>query len=126
MRVGLRLLSLIMVPLGLLGMAALPVHAGDQQQLREALAKQPFKDLPGVRMPQKLDDEPRSVCTSYMGRDYWADAGRKGGYRTGLGRRIYRCDVDDVTIESTRQPDEVDWKKQKRYYKPWIDDGFDR
>lgn len=126
MRAGLRLLSMMIAPLAVFAVAIPASHAGDQQVLRRALAKEPFKDLPGVKLPQKLDDEPQSVCTSYIGRDYWADAGRKGGYRTGLSRRIYSCDVDNVTIESTRQPDEVDWKKQKRYYKPWIDDGFDR
>lgn len=98
----------------------------DVQQLRKALAKQPFKDLPGVKLPQKFDDPPQTACTSYIGRDYWAMARTRSAYVPHLTRRIYRCDVDDVTIESTRQPDEIDWKKQKRYYKPWIDDGFDR
>jgi hypothetical protein len=101
--------------------------ASDAQTIRKALAKEPFKDLPGVKLPQKLDDEPQTVCSSYIGRSFWSGTyTRKGGYIAGLGRRIYRCNVDDVTVESTKQPDEIDWKKQKRYYKPWIDDGFDR
>lgn len=111
------------------GLAALPQasFASDAQTIGNALARQPFKDLPGVKLPQKLDDEPQTVCTSYIGRVYSDGAYyRKGGYVPGLSRRIYRCDVDNVTVESTRQPDEIDWKKQKRYYKPWIDDGFDR
>jgi hypothetical protein len=98
----------------------------DVLQLRKALAKQPFKDLPGVRLPQKFDDPPQTACSSYISRDYWALAQTKSAYVPRLTRRIYRCDVNNVVIESTRQPDEIDWKKQKRYYKPWIDDGFDR
>jgi hypothetical protein len=129
MRAGFRLLSLMIVPLAVFAAAVPASHAGDRQVLRKALAKEPFKDLPGVRLPQKFDDEPKSVCTSHIARDRWADFDRAGRYRTGLGHRVYTCGVDgmdNVTIESTRQPDEVDWKKQKRYYKPWIDDGFDR
>lgn len=116
---------MILLPL-FLADAPRAAFADDTQKIRQALQKQPFRDLPGVKLPQKLDDEPATACTSYIGRDYWTDGSSKGSYRTRLGRRIYRCDVDNITIESTKQPDEVDWKKQKRYYKPWIDDGFDR
>jgi hypothetical protein len=127
MRAGFRFLPLLAA--AALALAALPQAsaAGDAQTIRKALAREPFRDLPGVKLPQKLDDEPQTVCTSYIGRNFWAGTyTRKGGYIPGLSRRIYRCDVDNVTVESTRQPDEIDWKKQKRYYKPWIDDGFDR
>jgi hypothetical protein len=120
---------LVFLVVALSGLAALPAAglASDAQTPRKALAGEPFKDLPGVKLPQTQDDEPKTVCTSYIGRDYSDGAYyRKGGYVPGLSRRIYRCNVDNVTVESTRQPDEVDWKKQKRYYKPWIDDGFDR
>lgn len=127
MRAGFRFLSLlILAPLTLSALPQ-PGVAGDTQVLRKALAKEPFKDLPGVKLPQKLDDEPKSVCSSYFGRAYWGGSyTRRGGYIPGLNRRIYSCKVDDITVESTKQPNEVDWKKQKRYYKPWIDDGFDR
>lgn len=118
------LLTILSLPVLTAGPGA--AVASDTQKIRQALAKEPFRDLPGVKLPQKLDDEPATACTSYIGRDYWAGAYDKSGYRSRLSRRIYRCDVDNVTIESSKRPDEVDWKKQKRYYKPWIDDGFDR
>jgi hypothetical protein len=126
-RAGFRCLPLLI--LAPLVFSALPRAslASDTQTIRKALARQPFKDLPGVKLPQKFDDGPKTVCTSYIGRNFWSGTyTRKSGYIPGLSRRIYRCDIDNVTVESTRQPDEIDWKKQKRYYKPWIDDGFDR
>lgn len=127
MRFALYLFLLMVLSASFLADRPMPAQANDNvEQLRKALAKQPFKDLPGVKLPQKLDDPPESVCTSYIGRDYWAMARTRGAYVPNLTRRVYRCDVDNITIESTKQPDEVDWKKQKRYYKPWIDDGFDR
>lgn len=125
----LSLLSLMLAALAASLFADLPAPAlarDDIQQLRKGLAKQPFKDLPGVRLPQKFDDPPATVCTSHIGHDYWAMARSRTGYIPRLTRRIYSCNVNNVTIESTRRPDEVDWKKQQRYYKPWIDDGFDR
>lgn len=118
-------LSLVALTFAVLAMPPGNAFANDRQKIREALARQPFRDLPGVKLPQKVDDEPQTVCTSRIGRDFWGEE-RTGAYVPRLTRRIYSCDVDNVTIESTRRPDEIDWKKQKRYYKPWIDDGFDR
>lgn len=112
--------SLIIVPLVALTFMPQMTLANDAETIREALAKEPFRDLPGVKLPQKLDDEPQTACTSSIRRLYW------DWPRARLSRRVYRCEVDNVTVESTKQPDEVDWKKQKRYYKPWIGDGFDR
>jgi hypothetical protein len=127
MRAGFRLFSLLISAALISSILPQTSSASDTQTIRKSLAKQPFKDLPGVKLPQKFDDGPKSVCTSYIGRNYWDGSyTRRGGYIPGLSRRIYSCKVDDITVESTRQPDEVDWKKQKRYYKPWIDDGFDR
>jgi hypothetical protein len=122
-----RLLISVLALLPLLS-TSLPASAwaGNADTIRRALAKQPFKDLPGVKLPQATDDEPKTVCTSRIGRDSWDNGRSRTGYVPRLSRRIYSCDVDNVTIESTKRPDEVDWKKQKRYYKPWIDDGFDR
>jgi hypothetical protein len=116
--------------LGFLIVAGAPhsAFASDEQTIARALAKQPFRDLPGVKLQQSTDDEPKTVCTSHIGRDRWDGTyNNRRGYRSGLTRRIYDCDIDtNVTVESSKRPDEVDWKKQKRYYKPWIDDGFDR
>jgi hypothetical protein len=123
MRAGFRFLSfMLLLTLG----AAVPqvAVASDAQTIRKALAKDPFRDLPGVKLQQAQDDEPPAACTSSFKRPYWGPVRR--GYQNGLTQRVYRCDVDNVTVESTKQPDEIDWKKQKRYYKPWIDDGFDR
>ena len=120
MRAGFRFSSLMIVLLSTLAAAPQVAFASDAQTIRKALAKQPFRDLPGVKLQQSLDDEPKTACTSSIRNPYW------GPGRGRLGRRVYSCDIDNVTVESTRQPDEVDWKKQKRYYKPWIDDGFDR
>jgi hypothetical protein len=80
----------------------------------------PYKNLPGVKVPgsEKLTLEP---CTSSIERSYWTDP-----WRNRLARRVYRCEVDNVTVESTRQPNEIDWKKRHEYYKPWTSDGFDR
>lgn len=109
-----------------LGLAAGQAFAGDRDRLRNALSGEPFKDLPGVKLPQAEDDGPKTVCTSTIVRDR-SDAGnRPGGSRTGLGRRVYNCEVDGVAVGSPKRPDEVDWKKRKRYYKPWVGDGFDR
>ena len=123
----------ILIMLGFLIVAGVPhqAFASDEQTLAKALAKQPFRDLPGVKQQQSNDDEPNTVCSSYIGRERWGyvydNNDRRRGYRTGLSRRIYDCDTgNNVTVESSKRPDEVDWKKQKRYYKPWIDDGFDR
>ncbi len=128
MRAGLLSLSLTMLVFLIAAGVPQSAFASDAETIARALAKQPFRDLPGVKLPQATDDEPKTVCTSYIGRDRWdSTLNNSRGYRSGLSRRIYNCDIgDNVTVESTKRPDEVDWKKQKRYYKPWIDDGFDR
>ena len=95
-------------------------------RLREALAHEPFKDLPGVKLPQRTDEQPKTVCTSSIAPDRSYSENRVGGYRPGLGCRVWNCDVGGVEVMSPNQPDETDWKKQKRYYKPWVNDGFDR
>lgn len=72
MRAGFRFISLSVS--ALLIFSALPQtgFAGDRQTIRTSPAKEPFKDLPGVKLPQKSDDEPKSVCTSYIGQNFWA------------------------------------------------------
>ncbi|MDB5526223.1 MAG: hypothetical protein JWM58_3986 [Rhizobium sp.] len=94
--------------------------ASDARTIRKSLSTEPFRDLPGVKLPQKDDSQARTACTSSVERQ------RPTRWRNGLGYRVYRCETEVFTYESTKEPDEVDWKKQKRYYKPWIDDGFDR
>jgi hypothetical protein len=85
----------------------------------EARDKTPYKDLPGVKVPGS-EKQAQTLCTSRIERQ------RPSRWRNGLGYRVYRCETEIFTFKSTRPPNEVDWKKRQRYYKPWMDDGFDR
>lgn len=82
--------------------------------------KDPFKDLPGVKAPQQDPNSDAAACTSRIERAFPRD----WHSRDGLGHRVYRCDMGNITIESDKRPDEIDWRKQKNYYKPWIRDGY--
>lgn len=81
--------------------------------------KPPFKDLPGVKVPGS-ETKTQTICTSSIERQ------RPTRWRNGLGYRVYRCETEIFSSESTRPPNEIDWKKRQRYFKPWMDDGFDR
>lgn len=85
----------------------------------EARDKTPYKDLPGVKVPGS-EKQAQTICTSSIERQ------RPTRWRSGLGYRVYRCETEIFSSESTRPPNEIDWKKRQRYYKPWMDDGFDR
>lgn len=119
MRIGLFLEILALS--AVLGAASAPVMAKDIDFTKVA-PKDAFKDLPGVKEPQRDPDAETTVCDSRIERSsvFW-------NRRNGLGRRVYDCDLGGaITVQSTKQPDEIDWRKQKNYYKPWIGDGFDR
>jgi len=109
MRHGWRFCTLILI--GLIGASLVSTV--------EARDRTPYKDLPGVKVPGS-ETQAGAACTSRIRRPYW------GSRHTRLSRRVYRCEVENVIIESTRPPDEIDWKKRQRYYKPWMADGFDR
>jgi hypothetical protein len=129
MRAGIKMSCLIVLSLLVPAVAHQPANAGDKDKIRKSLArktflaKDPFKDLPGVKLPQKLPDEPATVCNSRIERRHWPDEPSR------LGRRVYSCDlegVDNIVIQSTRRPNEIEYQKWKNYYKPWVGDGFDR
>ena len=85
----------------------------------EARDKTPYKDLPGVKVPGS-EKQTQTLCTSSI------ETQRPARWRNGLGYRVYRCETDIFEFQGTRPPNEIDWKKRQRYYRPWMDDGFDR
>ena len=104
-----------------LAMAPTGLSAGQRSHLTP-FPQDAYKDLPGVKKPQSDPDASQSVCESRIERTsrYWRARNR-------LGQRVYSCALgENVVVKSNRQPDEIDWRKQKNYYKPWIGDGFDR
>ena len=88
------------------------------QKLRPLTPRDEYKNLPGVKKPMRDDQATRTVCTSSIERQH------PTRWRNGLGYRVYRCETEIFTIESNRPPDEIDWRKRRNYYKPWIRDGF--
>jgi len=107
-----QILPRVILPLVMLAGVALPLAAA-------AAGDEPFRDLPGVKMPRQERPEDRTVCTSYMDS---RDPGR--WRRTGLAKRVYTCETEPFEVRSYRPPNEIEWQKRKNYYKPWITDGF--
>ena len=83
-----------------------------------AESREPYKDLPGVKVPKQIDKQESADCTSHFERQWPTD------WRNGLSYRVYECENGGVTARSTRPPDEMDWQKRQQYYKPWTSDGF--
>lgn len=79
---------------------------------------EPYKDLPGVKVPKQIDKQARANCRSHI-EERWPTY-----WRNGLNYRVYECGDDGITAKSTRPPDEIDWQKRQEYYKPWTSDGF--
>lgn len=94
----------------LLSGACLPAHAGTME---------PYRDLPGVKVPKQIDKQARANCSSHI-EEQWPTYLRNGR----LNYRVYECGDGNVTVKSTRPPNEIDWQKRQEYYKPWTSDGF--
>ena len=71
----------------------------------------PFKDLPGVKLPQaEGTPEPQMNCTSQLERQ---QATRN---RNGLAYRTYSCDLGRVRMGSSEPPNEIEYKKSRDHY----------
>lgn len=78
-----------------------------------AVAKDDFKNLPGVRDPAKIKEEPLDIaCTSRLERRWPSQFPE----RNGLAHRTYRCDQGRLTIGSGRPPNLIEYRKFKQYY----------
>jgi hypothetical protein len=78
-----------------------------------AVAKDDFRNLPGVHDPAKMKDEPLDIaCTSRLERRW------PSGFpeRNGLAYRTYRCEQGRLTIGSGSPPNLIEYRKYKQYY----------
>ena len=105
-----KLLFIVSTAFALLAASAFAPAAAD--------SREPYKDLPGVKLPKQIDKQARPNCSSHI-EERWP-----ARWRNGLNYRVYECDDGGITARSTRPPDEIDWQKRQQYYKPWTSDGF--
>jgi hypothetical protein len=76
-----------------------------------AMAKDDFKNLPGVHDPAKMKERPiDTVCTSQL---EWQ---RPAPGRNGLAYRTYKCRYGKAWVGSSRPPNLIEYRKYKNYY----------
>jgi len=74
----------------------------------------PYKDLPGVQDPANARKaETDVVCTSQLVRQRPISPTFK---RNGLAYRAYSCNYGQVKVGSSRQPNEIEYRKFKEHY----------